>query len=348
MASQELISDLAEAIVKGNDSKILEILRSRWPLEVSKRKFPTGGEVLSDTAKKVSSLLQGTGPINMRNLPKEYKNIGIQIIPGLDLRNLNASTFSNFTPKQRQVAIENIIAYARQGDPNFYWDLNKLQAAAAPGVDPRLSAFTFAPFSAGQGLDRNSWLWRKFIEYPELYSGNFGGGNMATGPAYRSAIKQIIDGLPRPELLRSQGEPVIKLGSFGENIAEPGMSRRATMDIHATRNPVGIYLPEQFMPPVTSTRLVGGGESGAYRPLEKLFIDAAEQTGMLPHEMQSAAWDTARQINQRETTGMLSPAEFSPIDVSPIIGLPPTMRKALFERLDAIRGIEKNLGQYFR
>jgi hypothetical protein len=119
------------------------------------------------------------------------------------------------------------------------------------------------------------------------------------------------------------------------------------MDIHATRNPVGIYLPEGFMPEVTSKSLLSGAESGNYRPLEKLFIDAADQIGMLPSEVQSAAWDTARRINQRGTTGMLSASEFSPIDVSPILGLTPTVRKALLERLDKIRATETNLGQYF-
>lgn len=344
---QELASELAKAIVQGRSSTILDILRSRWPEEIAKRQFPTGGEILSDVAKRTSQLLQDTAPITNRNIPREYRNIGVSIVPGVDVRNLKPGTFQNLTPKQEAAMVDNIVAYAQLGDPNFYWDLNRLQAAAAAGIDPRLTAYTFAPFSASQGLDRNSWLWRMFMQYPEIYPGAFGGDNMATGRAYKSAIKQLIDTLPRPELLREPGSPIIKLGSFGENIADPAGSRRATIDIHATRNPVGIYLPDEFMPQVTSKVKASGSQTGAYRPLENLFFQAAERTGMRPHEVQSAAWDTARRINQQDTTGMLSDEFFSPIDVSPVFDLTPALRGQLFQILSTLGQQEPRLGRFF-
>jgi hypothetical protein len=158
----------------------------------------------------------------------------------------------------------------------------------------------------------------QFLEQPTRYipSGIAGGGPQAKGLTIMSRENPTIFDL-------TTDGSVGKIGSYAENSGDPYNSLRATIDTHAFRLPSG--LPH-------------GGDlnltPNQYGIFEKLYQDVAAGRGMMPHEAQSATWDTWRKLMHKDQAPMLNPKDFGRVSLNPIFGLEPDARaKAIAEML---------------
>ena len=326
------IDDIILSIAsKANPSKaeqklLSEILSGLNNTSSNLSSYKRSAPVLSDVAENMSEFMTkktaglGKGQpliLTTKDLPQESRDSNLVAVSGLDYK-----TGRLLTPDAedtQQDLKENILNFiSRGGDPNFYWTGYEGLEMAAPSLDEATRALTFAPFSAGASVPQNIRLWSRFIENPEMFAGRIKGeGGLTAGGAQQKAMRVALRNTPQVADL-SEGGQIVKVGSFGENLWLPGSSRRATVDRHAVKNAMGVYTP--VTPPI--------GDVRQYRAYEKAFIDAADELGMAPHEAQSAAWDAWRQIMHKNPENkIISTADFTPLNVSPIFSLSPEARK---------------------
>lgn len=271
-----------------------------------------------------------------RSIPRAIRNLDTDVPLNYNFVDTSTTNIKNMSKQNRarlESNIESILnreVDGKLGDPNFYWDLNRLLAESAGEVDPAVRALTFAPFSMGTAVRRNTRLWQRFMENPEQFPGGISGESSLTAKgAYKKALKILMKENPKPEDLAEAGH-VLKIGSFGENIMSPGLSNRATMDRHAVRNAMGLYLPDDIAPIPDTT--------AAYKVFEEAFQNVAKKRGMAPHEVQSATWDTWRRLMQKsQEDAMIAANDFVDLEVSRIATMP------LAARRDALRALMSEL-----
>lgn len=334
MIKADLAEDVLRLLIKAGDDldlKRLINMRSAIPKEPFVR---SNLSKISDVGNEMSEFIQkvSLNPRTLRtaDLPKSARNLGLQTIDDFIYGSQNAK-FRNPSTKAVKKMENNIEAILDTnidgvaGDPRFYWDLNNLIRKSAPDVNEVMAAYTFAPFSASNAVRENTRNWQRFIENPELFPGRvFPEGGKALGGAWQDAIRILGKESPDVTDLSTSGK-VVKIGSFGDNLAFPGSSTRATVDRHAVKNAMGLYTPDIYTPDL--------GDEATYRVFEKAFQNVAKRRGMAPHEVQSATWDTWRRINQANPEKMLDTNMFHQLEVSPIFSLPVEQRKEALRRL---------------
>jgi hypothetical protein len=290
-------------------------------------------ELGSEMSQFIQTVAENPRTLTRADFPKSARDLGLSPVEGFvyGAPNQKVRQLSDTGMRQLEDNIEAIMEASvdnRVGDPNFYHDINRLLGVSAPDVDRTIAAFTFAPFSAGTAVRENARRWQRFMENPELFPGRVSPeGGTTAGGAWQDAIRILGKETPTPADLSTSGK-IVKVGSFGENLAFPESSLRATMDRHAVKNALGIYMPDVFSPDL--------GDVETYRLFEKAFQNVAARKNMAPHEVQSAAWDTWRRITQSNPgEGMIAPSEFVPLQVSEMFSLAPAARR---EALQSILG----------
>lgn len=276
-------------------------------------------------------------------LPKVVRDTGFEAPLGYNISDFSAANINSMSPANRRRLEENInrTLDMDEGDPNFYWDLNAGLERSAPELGPTVRALTFAPFSMANAVKPNLRLWQRFIENPAMFPGSFAGeGALTAKAAYAKALKILTKPNPTVADLQEAGK-VLKIGSFGENILKPGSSMRATVDRHAYRNALGMYLPDTMTGTFNS--------ESAYRVFEDAFRAVAARRGMAPHEVQSAAWDVWRKMMQNSTEqGMLDASDFIDLNVSRIASLPHAARKDALKRLMPLLNTQDYIDSAFK
>jgi hypothetical protein len=282
--------------------------------------------VAREMSEFIAGLAQNPRTLAKKDFPRVARALGLQPVEGFTYG--RGGTFRNPSKKALQAMQANVEATAT-GDPNFYWDANRLILGSVPGVDQATAALTFAPFSAGTAVPENVRRWQRFIENPALFPGRMPGeGGRTAGNAWADALRILGKETPTAADL-STGGKVVKVGSFGENILDPAASQRATIDRHAVKNLLGIYLPDEITIAGKKLSAVPDlGDPATYAAFERPIVDAAKATGRLPHEVQSASWDTWRRLLQANPdTALLDPAAFVQLNQSSVLGLPANDRK---------------------
>jgi len=331
------ISDILTFLKKNPDAASSVNLMSSIPAG----RFTGSGRlsVPTDASKEMSAfaetLISNPRTLAKKDFPKVAKDLGLQPVEGIVYG--KSGVIRDVSPKalrQMQQNVESIADMSvngRVGDPGFYFDGNKLIIGSAPNVDETTAAFTFAPFSAGTAVPENIRRWQRFVENPLLFPGRMPReGGITVGNAWADALRVLGKDAPVVSDL-STGGNVVKVGSFGENLLDPYNSMRATVDRHAVKNAMGLYLPD-------TVRLPDLQDQRTYAAFEAPFINAAKSRGQMPHEVQSAAWDTWRRLTQANAdSAMIDPTSFSKLNVSPIFDMTPAERRSILQ--DVLGGI---------
>lgn len=321
-----------------NDSGLRRIINTMSSIPEGQfvtSKLSAPSQMGSEMSEFVQKVAEAPRPLSRKDFPKEVLDLGLSPVEGVIYG--APGKLRSLSPKGMQQLENNIEAIMDasvdgvKGDPNFYWDLRRLLGESAPSIDPTISALTFAPFSAGTAVRENARRWQRFMENPELFPGRVHPeGGTTAGNAWQDALRILSKEAPTPADLSTSGR-IVKVGSFGENIAFPESSLRATVDRHAVKNALGIYMPDKLTPNL--------GDEQTYRLFERAFQNVAERRGMAPHEAQSAAWDTWRRITQANPgAGMIAAEEFVPLNVSDVVSMSPAARREALQTLMRLEG----------
>jgi hypothetical protein len=315
-----IIDDIMRGLSDLAPSDFVAMLRASSPESTrfvgETRKLSPAATSMQAAAEGLKSLIPTT-----RGLPSELRAAGIKAVPGYDVLQTGVGA-TNVTRQQRNRMLDNLEALVNSGDPNFYIDANSGLARMVPGMPVQNTALLTAPFSAGTDVGRNLELAARFFENPAAWPGRTGAATRTTGPMYKKALKLMAKENPTIADLSEAGE-IIKIGSFGENLADPIGSMRATIDRHAVKAPLGFYVSKG--PDLQNPR--------TYRFFEDLYKEVAKKYDMTPSQAQSAVWDAWRRITQINEGGMLSPDMFTPVTRSPLFDLPTDARAEAVARI---------------
>jgi hypothetical protein len=341
-AGPDDIARIAALLKKNKDvAKVINIISglptARFSGSAGRLAVPT--ETAQEMSEFVVGLSKNPRTLTKKDFPKVARALGLQPLEGVVYG--RGGRLPALSKKAHRQMMENIEAAAFgaadgvPGDPNFYWTGNRLITGSVPDMDPGMAALTFAPFSASTAVPENIRRWQRFIENPEMFPGRFPGeGGLTVGGAWADALRVMGREAPQVSDLSTSGN-VVKVGSFGENLWLPGSSRRATVDRHAVKNALGIYIPDDVKVDGKKLELIPDlGDPETYRNIERGFIDVADAHGMMPHETQSAGWDVWRRWMQANPdAALMDAAAFNQLNVSPIFDLPTNQRRSIVSKV---------------